>query len=66
MQFVNSGPHTGLETVLGDNVLVGPNALVDQATIESFAFVGMGATVGHGSKIESYGVLAAGANLGKD
>lgn len=50
---------------IGDNVYVGANAKLDQCELQSFAYVGMGATVGYGAVVESFGVLAAGANLGE-
>jgi carbonic anhydrase/acetyltransferase-like protein (isoleucine patch superfamily) len=50
--------------VIGDNVFVGPNARLEECELESFAYVGMGASVGRGCIVESFGVLAAGAKLG--
>jgi len=46
---------------VGDNVYIGPNAVVESATIENNAFIGMGASVRAGSTVESFGVVAAGA-----
>jgi len=46
---------------IGDNVYIGPNAVLESAIIENNAFIGMGATVSNGSTIQSYGVVAAGA-----
>jgi carbonic anhydrase/acetyltransferase-like protein (isoleucine patch superfamily) len=46
---------------IGDNVYVGPNATLDSCTLESFSYVGMGATVGKGAIVESFAVVAAGA-----
>ena len=50
---------------IGDNVYIGANARVGQAELQSFAYVGMGASVGKGATVESFGVLAAGAQLGE-
>ena len=49
------------KTEIGDNVYVGPNAMLDACTLESFAYVGMGSSVGHGAVVESFAVVAAGA-----
>lgn len=46
---------------IGDSVNIGPNVTLDSCKIESFAHIGMGATVCAGSKIEGFGVVAAGA-----
>lgn len=51
---------------IGDNVYVGANAKIDACELESFAYVGMGASVGKGATVESFGVLAAGAQLAAD
>jgi carbonic anhydrase/acetyltransferase-like protein (isoleucine patch superfamily) len=48
---------------IGDNVYVGPNAVLDACTLESFSYVGMGASVGKGATVESFAVIAAGAQL---
>lgn len=48
---------------IGDNVYVGANATLDSCDLESFAYVGMGATVSRGCTVESFGVVAAGAVL---
>jgi len=42
-------------------VYVGPNVTLDACTLESFSYVGMGASVGRGAVIESFAVVAAGA-----
>ena len=49
--------------VIGDNVYIGPNASLDACNIEDNSFVGMGASVARGAKVEAFGVLAAGATL---
>ena len=46
---------------IGDSVNIGPNVTLDSCKIESFAHIGMGATVCAGSKVEGFGVVAAGA-----
>ena len=48
---------------IGDNVFVGANARLDACELESFAYVGMGASVGRGAVVESFAVVAAGANV---
>lgn len=50
-------------TFIGDDVLIGHMAMIHGCTIESGAFVGMGATVLDGCVIESGARLAAGAML---
>lgn len=49
--------------VVGDDVTVGHMALVHACTLESKAFVGMGAQVLDGAVIEEEGMLAAGGLL---
>lgn len=51
----------GDKVSIGDNVYVGPNAVLDACTLESFSYVGMGAHVGKGTTIESFAVVASGA-----
>ena len=46
-----------------DNVYVGANTTINSCYLESFSYVGMGATVSSGSTVESFGVVAAGAAL---
>jgi carbonic anhydrase/acetyltransferase-like protein (isoleucine patch superfamily) len=53
----------GVDVVIGDNVYVGANAKIDGCELESFSYVGMGATVGKGSVVESFAVVAAGAQV---
>ena len=48
---------------IGDNVYVGANAKLNNCELESFSYVGMGASVGKGSVVESFAVVAAGANV---
>jgi carbonic anhydrase/acetyltransferase-like protein (isoleucine patch superfamily) len=52
-----------MPTVIGDDVTVGHAAIIHACTLESRAFVAMGATVLDGAVIESGGMLAAGALL---
>jgi gamma-carbonic anhydrase len=53
----------GLPTILGDDVLIGHMAMVHGTILEDRAFVGLGAIVMDGCRIESDGMLAAGAML---
>ena len=46
---------------IGDNSFVGANVTLDECTVESFAYIGMGASIGKGAKVESFSVVAAGA-----
>jgi carbonic anhydrase/acetyltransferase-like protein (isoleucine patch superfamily) len=55
--------NSGENVVIGDNVYVGANARIDGCELESFAYVGMGASVGKGSVVESFAVVAAGAQV---
>lgn len=52
--------HLSQNVTIGDNVYVGPNAILQGSKLENKAFVGMGATVRHAT-VESDGVVAAGA-----
>jgi len=56
-------PDAGFPTLIGDNVTVGHMALLHACEIASNAFVGMKSAVMDGAKIESNGMLAAGALL---
>jgi len=69
---INIGKHTVIQdlvsliprkgaTQVGDNVYVGPNCTLESCTIESNSFIGMGASLREGVKVESYGVVAAGS-----
>ena len=53
----------GFPTVIGDDVLIGHLAMVHGCTLEDRAFVGLGSIVMDGTRIESDGMLAAGAML---
>lgn len=52
--------------VIGRNVVIGPNCFIGGCTIEDFAYVGMGSSIGDNAVISSYAVLAAGAVVEKD
>jgi gamma-carbonic anhydrase len=52
--------HVSRGVTLGDNVFVGPNAILQGSTLHSNAFVSMGATVRHAT-VHSGGFVAAGA-----
>ena len=53
----------GHPAIIGDDVLIGHMAIVHGCTLESRAFVGMGAIVMDGCVIEGDAMLAAGAML---
>jgi carbonic anhydrase/acetyltransferase-like protein (isoleucine patch superfamily) len=57
------GRPDGFPTIIGEDVLVGHMALIHGCTLEDRAFVGMGSVVMDGCRIESDGMLAAGALL---
>ena len=42
---------------------VGPNVNLDCCTLEDNAFVGMGATVSRGARVESFAVVSAGSHI---
>lgn len=60
---LGSNTGSGGQINIGDNVYVGANARIEDCELESFSYVGMGASVGKGCTIESFAVLAAGAQL---
>ncbi len=53
----------GFPTVIGDDVLIGHMAMIHGCVLEDRAFVGLGAIVMDGCRIESDAMLAAGAML---
>jgi carbonic anhydrase/acetyltransferase-like protein (isoleucine patch superfamily) len=53
----------GFPTLIGEDVLIGHMAMVHGCVLEDRAFVGLGSIVMDGSRIESDGMLAAGAQL---
>ena len=55
--------HTGLMARIGDDVLVGHGCLLHGCTVESGGYVGMRSTMLDESRVESGGMLAAGALL---
>jgi gamma-carbonic anhydrase len=55
--------HVSRSAVVGDHVFVGPNAILQGATLESRSFVSMGATVKH-ARVHAGGFVAAGAVVG--
>ena len=56
-------PLDGYPTLIGDNVTVGHMTLLHACIVEDNAFVGMKSAVMDAAKIESWGMLAAGALL---
>jgi len=59
-------PYRAPEAGVDPGACVAPDAVVDGARIEAFAWVGPGATVGPGSWLESGSVVGAGAVVGRD
>jgi carbonic anhydrase/acetyltransferase-like protein (isoleucine patch superfamily) len=55
----------GLDTVVGDNVVVGHGAMLEGCVIEDGAVVGMGAIVLQRARLGAGSMLAAGAVLGE-
>ena len=53
----------GFPTIIGEDVLIGHMAMVHGCMLEDRAFVGLGAIVMDGCRIERDGMLAAGAML---
>jgi len=51
---------------IDDAAWVAPDAVVDGARIEAFAWIGPGAVVGAGTHVEAGAVVSAGAVIGKD
>jgi carbonic anhydrase/acetyltransferase-like protein (isoleucine patch superfamily) len=54
----------GYPTLIGDDVLVGHNAMIHGTTIENGGFVGMCATLLDGAYVEGEAMVAAGALVG--
>ena len=53
---------TGSQAIrIGRGVTIGPNCFIGGVVIEDYAYVGMGSTLGEGSILHSYAVIAAGA-----
>lgn len=57
------GLEEGLDTIIGDEVLIGHLAMIHGCRLHDRAFVGLGAIVMNGCEIESGAMLAAGAML---
>ncbi len=53
----------GYPTIIGDDVLIGHNAIVHGCVLHDRAFIGMAATIMNGAVIEGDAMLAAGAML---
>lgn len=51
------------DTLIGDDVLIGHGCIIHGCTIQSHAFIGMGAVVLDGAVVEGDAMLAAGALL---
>lgn len=54
---------SGFPTIIGEDVLIGHMAMVHGCILEDRAFVGLGAIIMDGCRIESDGMLAAGGML---
>ena len=54
----------GYSTFIGDDILIGHNAMIHGSTIESGGFVGMCSTLLDGVHVESESMVAAGALVG--
>ena len=57
------GRDAGLPTIIGDDVLIGHMAMIHGCILHDRAFVGLGAIVMDGCRVESDAMLAAGAML---
>jgi gamma-carbonic anhydrase len=57
------GKPEGFPTIIGEDVLIGHNAMIHGCVLQDRAFVGLSATVMNGAVIESDAMLAAGAML---
>lgn len=55
--------HTGIPTLIGQEVMIGHRCVIHACTVESRAFIGMGATLMDESVVESGAMVAAGALL---
>ena len=53
----------GAPTIIGKGVTIGHSAIIHACIIEDYAFIGMGSIMMDLAKVESYGMLAAGAVL---
>jgi carbonic anhydrase/acetyltransferase-like protein (isoleucine patch superfamily) len=59
----NKTGDAGGPTIIGKGVTIGHSAVVHACTLEDYSFVGMGSVVMDLSRIESFGMLAAGGIL---
>lgn len=59
----NKTSSEGGPTIIGKGVTVGHNAIIHACVIEDHAFIGMGSIIMDLAKVESFGMLAAGAVL---
>jgi carbonic anhydrase/acetyltransferase-like protein (isoleucine patch superfamily) len=53
----------GGPTIIGKGVTIGHNAIIHACLIDDYAFIGMGSIIMDLAKVESFGMLAAGAVL---
>lgn len=53
----------GAPTIIGKGVTIGHKALIHACVIEDYAFIGMGSIIMDLARVESFGMLAAGAVL---
>lgn len=59
----NKTSDAGGPTIIGKGVTIGHSAIIHACIIEDYAFIGMGSIVMDLAKVESFGMLAAGAVL---
>ncbi len=59
----NKTSDEGGPTIIGKGVTIGHSAIIHACVIEDYAFIGMGSVVMDLARVESYGMLAAGAVL---
>ncbi|MES2677756.1 MAG: gamma carbonic anhydrase family protein [Pseudomonadota bacterium] len=59
----NKTANDGGPTIIGKGVTIGHSAIIHACIIEDYAFIGMGSIVMDLARVESYGMLAAGAVL---
>lgn len=52
--------------MIGENVYVGANVSLDACTLEDNSFVGMGASIHRGARVEPFAVVSAGAVVEAD
>lgn len=59
----NKTSDAGGPTIIGKGVTIGHSAIIHACIIEDYAFIGMGAIIMDLAKVETFGMLAAGAVL---